>query len=373
MPTPISKKGLHVFASTVLFLSLLFSCANTGTPPESPGAGAARADWGMSPPSPRDMARHVIDGARPFEWWYFDGHLDTGETFVGSFLDPSFTTGKPGVVFSLYRPDWTKESHMATFSDGEMRVSTDDVDIECPAGYVHRLDAGSYRVGWDIDGLRVDLTLTTLAPGWMPSGADGVNTEKMDFFWAVHQGRNRLEGTIARDGTIRRVSGEGYADHNWGRKPLNEIARSWIWGRLLSGRYTIVYADVQYRDPAIISRPLYIAKDDRMIVGSGSPVILQSDFEMHPVLRRPYPRRIDIDYAGRGIEAHLQIRFKQRVEDVDILTVSGLNGFSQWVARTFFSRPTYFRIVADYDGEIIESGVPSPLSGECLYEVMGLE
>ena len=44
-------------------------------------------DWAKNPPTPRDMAKHTIKGKNPFEWWYFDGHLDTGETFVGVFLD----------------------------------------------------------------------------------------------------------------------------------------------------------------------------------------------------------------------------------------------------------------------------------------------
>jgi hypothetical protein len=319
------------------------------------------------------LGKHLISGSRPFEWWYFDGHLDTGETFVGVFLDPSFTNGKPGATFSLYSADWTKESRVATLQDGEIRASSDDVDVVCPAGYVHRVDADTYRVGWSFDGLQADFTLTTLAPGWLPGGADGVDSDVMDFYWAVHQGRNRIEGTIVKDGVTRNVSGEGYADHNWGRKPLNEIARSWIWGRILVGEYTIIYANVDYRDPRIDTDPLYIAKGNRMIVGTGSPAILQADFETHPVLQRPYPKRIDIDYSDEKVEAHIGIRFIRLVEDVDMLALSGLDAFTQWVARSFFARPTYFRVIAEYDGDIVEAGVPSHIAGECLYEVMGFE
>jgi hypothetical protein len=318
------------------------------------------------------MAKHGISGARPFEWWYFDGHLDTGETFVGVFFDPNFTNGKPGVTFSLYKADWTKESHLAALEDGEIRSSKDDVDIVCPLGYIHRLGADAFAVGWSFEGIKVDLTVDTLAPGWLPA-APGVNTEGLDFFWTVHQGRTRIEGTIVKDGTARRVTGEGYADHNWGRKPLNEITRSWIWGRILAGDYTVIYADVKYRDPAIISRPLYIAKGNAMIVGAGNPAIVESDYAMHPALQRPYPRRIDIDYAYGGVEARLHIRCRNLVEEVDLLTSSGMDALSLWVARTFFARPIYLRAIAEFEGEIIEDGVKHAIAGECLYEVMSFE
>jgi len=56
-----------------------------------------------------------------------------------------------------------------------------------------------------------------------------------------------------------------------------------------------------------------------------------------------------------------------------MLTVSGLSPFTQWFARTFVARPTYFRIIADYNGTIVDNGVSIPIAGECLYEVMGLE
>jgi hypothetical protein len=73
------------------------------------------------------------------------------------------------------------------------------------------------------------------------------------------------------------------------------------------------------------------------------------------------------------VEAHLHIRQKALVEDVDLLTVSGLNSFTQWIARTFVARPTYFRVIADFDGTITENGATTPIDGECLYEVMGFK
>lgn len=357
----------------ILFVFTTSSCTNLPKPDESIGKSSSYLDWGKNQPNAQDRARHTITGKRPFEWWYFDGHFDTGETFVGTFLAPNFTNGKPGITFSLYSPDWKKMSILKSLEAGEMQSSTEDVDVTCPFGFVRRIDDKNYHVQWKVEDIVADFKLTMTAPGWMPAGTDGVNGDSVDFFWSVHQARNRIEGTITQNGKTRQVKGVGYADHNWGRKPLNEITRHWVWGRIFAGDYSIVYADVDYIDPSIKSRPLYIAKGNKMIVGAGSPTIRQWDFVTHPVLKRHYPRQISIDFAQQEVEAHLRIQFKALVEDVDLLTISELNPFSQWVAKTFIARPTYFRVIANYNGKITEHGKVTPIEGECLYEIMGFE
>jgi len=365
----------NIFYSMAIVLAFIaFSCTHLPRPLEILDKSDESIDWGTNPPSYSDMAKHTISGKQPFEWWYFDGHLDSGETFVGTFHDPNFVSGKPGVTFTLYKTDWTSETYSADLKNGELQVSKHDINIKSPAGYVRRHDENTFLAGWSFEGIKVDLKLTTLAPGWLPGYGNSADLDTIDFFWAVHQGKCLVEGTIIKNGVPRQVKGEGYADHNWGRKPLNEIVRSWVWGRILAGDYTIIYADVNYRDPAFNqARPLYIAKGETIIVGSGSPTILQQNFDMHPALQRYYPRQIDIDYTSGAIAAHISISFKALVENVDLLTVSGQNKFSQWFARTFVARPTYFRIMADYAGTITENGVQTPISGKCLYEVMGLE
>ena len=354
----------------VLFVFALSSCTHLPMPVDRIGKSREFLDGGKNQPNAQDRARHTLTGKRPFEWWYFDGHLDTGETFVGVFFDPSFTNGKPAVAFSLYSPDWKKKFFAKILEAGEMKSSTEDVDITCPAGFVRRIDDKNYHVQWNMDGITADFKLTMTAPGWMIAGQE----ESRDFFWSVHQARNQIEGTITQDGQTRQVKGVGYADHNWGKKPLNEITRHWVWGRIFSDEYTIIFADVDYIDPAMnVARPLYIAKGDKMIVGTGSPTIRQWDFDTHPVLKRHYPTKISIDFAEGEVEAHLNIRFKALVEDVDLLTVAELNPFSQWVARTFIARPIYFRVIASYKGDITEYGKVTPIEGECLYEIMGFE
>jgi hypothetical protein len=349
------------------------SCTHLERPENIVSQSEQYLDWGKKSPTAIDRAKHDIKGKRPFEWWYFDGHLDNGQTFVGSFLAPSFLNGKPAVILSIYDKDWNRETLSVVLSQEDMIVSKEDVRIDTPFGFVHRLDDRTTQVRFNMENIVADFKLTTTAPGWMPSDEDGVNAPEREFFWAVHQGKNRIKGYITQDGETTQVTGVGYADHNWGTKPLNEITNKWIWGRITDEKYTIIFADVEYIDPSINSRPLYIAKGDKIIVGTGSPTISQSNFVTDSHLGRHYPRGIEIEFEEGEIKTHIQVRHKHTVEAVDLLPESDYNFFTRWLIRTFVARPSYFRIIAEYEGVISESGVKNKITGECIYEVMVFE
>ncbi len=368
-----APQGVPAIICFVLLVLVMGGCAHhVEKPTIIKGSSEELLDWGTGPPEAADRAGHRFHTKRPFEWWYIDGHLDTGETFVGVFFDPSFTGDYAAVTFSLYDQNWNGSFHAKGFRDGELYSSTEDARIESPAGYLRRIDDQTYQVLWDMDDVRAEFTLSTIAPGWRPRH-DEHSEEDLEFFWVVHQGRNHIEGTLTRDGKTTEVSGIGYFDHNWGVKPLHKITTQWVWGRVLADDYTIIYADVQYIDPAIKGRPLYLAHGKEVILGVGSPTVIQEDFVTHPRLKRHYPRRIIIEHSGDDIDIALTITFRSLAEEVDLLRGSGMNRFARWVTRTFLMRPSYFRIAADFEGVIRRGDREDRLSGECLYEIMIFE
>lgn len=371
MPPAIGKKYLIFLC---IFFLMSSACTHIRAPHEIVSEQDSLLDWKTFPPKANDRARHIIEGKKPFEWWYFDGHLDDGRTFVGTFHIPSFVSNRPAATFTLYSPDWERKDYKTRIDPYGVFASTDDIHIETTAGFVRRLDDKTYHVCWDIDDLRAEFTMTREAPGWKPheetydSGAD-----RRDFFWAVHQGRNRIDGTITQEGKTTKVSGVGYADHNWGSKPLNEITRRWVWGRIISGDYTIIFADVDHYDSETISRPLYIAREDKMILGAGSPAISQRDFIIHPAIKRFYPRRVDISYSAGNVSIDIRIKKTRMVEEIDLLAVAGYTGLTHWLIRNLIARPAYFRIMATYEGSITINGNTDVISGDSLYEVMTFE
>ncbi len=360
----------------VLLCALLLcaACTHVRTPDELVSGQDSVRDWGTRPPDPGDRARHEIDGKQPFEWWYFDGHLDDGRTFVGVFHIPSFVSNRPAATFTLYSPDWERQDYVIGLDPYNVYASTRDVHIETSAGFVRRVDENTYHVCWDIDDMRAEFTFAQEAPGWRPYEDDGdVNTDRRDFFWVVHQGRNRVSGTITQNGKTTEVSGVGYADHNWGSRPLNEITRRWVWGRIVSGEYTIIFADVDHYDTGTVSRPLYVARGGEMLLGTGSPAISQRDFATHPTIRRFYPREVDIAYSSEDISVDIRIFTTRMVEDVDLLAIAGYKGVSHWLIANLIARPAYFRIMAEYEGTITINGETEAISGSSIYEVMTFE
>ena len=69
------------FSSKLCLLFILFAavfsftaCTHIDRPSQTLSTSATVKDWGHNPPADKDQARHLIEGEKPFEWWYFDGH-----------------------------------------------------------------------------------------------------------------------------------------------------------------------------------------------------------------------------------------------------------------------------------------------------------
>ncbi len=359
------------------FTTIILIAGCTGLPDPGPviHEPCIAKDWGKAQPAPADMACHMLKEPHPFEWWYIDGHLDNGITFVGVFHLPSFVSGKPTVTFTLYWPDGRRTDYVRHFDQDEIKASCSDLNIETPAGFLKRLNSTTFHAVWRMDDVEADFVLTTEAPGWKPieKSQTRKNSSSAGFWWVIHQAKNRIKGTLTVGGKKENVSGTGYADHNWGIKPLHEITKKWVWGRILAGDFTIIYADVEYRDSSVVSRPLYIAYKDRMILGTGGPEIRQLKFIMDPIQKRYYPSVVEIRHAGEDVSANIRIKMHKLMESVDLLEVAGYSLPLRWFIRTFIARPCYFRLMGVYDGEIFMDGRKNTIKGECIYEVMNFE
>lgn len=118
-----------------------------------------------------------------------------------------------------------------------------------------------------------NLTFTNLIPGWTRGTGEimfGTPSKNNLFGWVVAQPRARVEGTISVDGKEHQVTGIGYHDHNWGSGFLPLYVSHWIWGRLSTERFTMIFADISttrkcggYEVPLV-----FLALDDKIVLES---------------------------------------------------------------------------------------------------------
>ena len=333
-------------------------------------------DWGKKPPDLKDMAQHPAKSKDYFEWWYFDGELEDGRTFVIVFHGRDFIAGKPTILFSLYSENWSeKMMKFETLEPGQFKASAEDLLLETPVGFVRRISADKIQVNFEFNGDGADLLLTTTSPGWMPRGSGAIDDKKL-FFWTIHQAKNRIEGTIKAGNRTTVVSGSGYSDHNWGYQPIYKAAKSWVWGRIITEKYTIIYADVDLKNPGgpkgASYKPLYIAKDNKVLHGIGNPEISKSGYTYDKELGRSYPELIEINFVDEKEHTAVKIKIekKELVEKIDLLEPKEFGKFVHKFVRTFITRPSYFRIVAEFEGYIQHENSKEEIAGTSLYEVM---
>ncbi len=75
--------------------------------------------------------------------------------------------------------------------------------------------------------------------------------------WFLSVPKAEVEGELSLDGfpeggsSAFRFGGMGYHDHNLGTVPMHEYYDRWYWGRVLAGRYDLVYYVVYFRNQAV--------------------------------------------------------------------------------------------------------------------------
>ena len=89
--------------------------------------GPGRRDAVVTPLAPEEDGMH-IDTRRKgtYEWWYFDAHMETGQTLVVFFYAANPNPGaggKPGIEIVLLRPDGRKSQKFVPCSKSDFIAS----------------------------------------------------------------------------------------------------------------------------------------------------------------------------------------------------------------------------------------------------------
>jgi hypothetical protein len=338
--------------------------------------GPGRQDPLIEPLKLIDDGQHLDEGRRGmYEWWYFDAHLESGHTVVVFFhaSNPNpGQEGKIGIEFVLLRPDGQRIQKFIAYPRSKFTAARDRPEVTIGANTIRvRQQDGElpvYEVNVNEENIGCHLSYTPEVNGWKPgTGLSHFGT--LGFFgWVIPFARASVEGTITDGGVTIPVSGIGYHDHNWLNFPFQTIINHWMWGRIYSNRFTIVYAYIQCNEKVDhhTVKVLMLAKGREVILSTGEFDFLADDFQYNPKAKYPFPRKITIQ-APDVLNATLKV--KEVLEAQDMLENFGpvLRLLAKYILRI---KPGYFRLVSEAGLEVSRDGKTEEETGTALHEVV---
>ncbi|MDD1756874.1 MAG: hypothetical protein LUQ39_08590, partial [Methanomassiliicoccales archaeon] len=213
-------------------------------------------DATITPLRPEEDGLHIdMSKKGVYEWWYFDAHLESGQTVVAFFYaanpNPG-VAGKTGVEVVINRPDGTKVQRFVPYDRGAFKAARDRADVKIGDNYLKVEQAADglpvYEVMIKEEGLGCHLRYKAEVNGWKPGSGMSHFGDLGYFAWVVPFARASVEGTVTDGERTFQVKGVGYHDHNWLDFSFQSIIEYWMWGRVYSKRFTVSFAFIQCND-----------------------------------------------------------------------------------------------------------------------------
>lgn len=306
----------------------------------------------------------AADTRGTFEWWYFDAHLDDGSTVTVEFhTKPPYVSPKtpltPFVLMTTTSSAGERRDLTLIADPGEFSASLDDCDVRIGANHFRRTASG-YAIHVEIEGTTADFTLHPEVPPWRPAtGHVFFGAEEQHYIaWLPMAARGEVQATISVDGHVRRLTGTGYHDHNWGNVAPRKVLDHWYWGRARVGEYTVVtLMFVSHNDFHRVPLPaVLVARGEQIVVsavGADAVRFSGTDVDTHAGTGIPVAHRLE--YQVTTGEHKFTITFCQQRE------VSTLD---------FGAAGAYLRFVGDVTVEHRHGGSVDTATDKALWELL---
>jgi hypothetical protein len=338
--------------------------------------GPGRRDSLIERLQPKDDGLHMDMGKRGmYEWWYFDAHLDSGHTIVVFFHasnpNPGLA-GKTGVEIVLLRPDgkriqkfiaYDRSDFAAARDKPEVRIGENTLKVEQPEGKLP-----VYEIHVKEKDLGCHLKYTAQVNGWKPGTGLSHFGDTGIFGWVVPFPRASVEGTITDGDSTIQVSGIGYHDHNWLNFQFPKIIDYWMWGRIYSKTFSVVYAYIQCNEKTNnhAVKVLMLADGQEVILSTGEFDFRKEDFEYNPRAKYQFPRRIVIS-APPAFKGTLKVAKVLEAQDM----LENYNPLLGFIARNILRlKPGYFRLASDFELEVRGGEEITRETGRTLHEIV---
>jgi Svf1-like C-terminal lipocalin-like domain len=341
--------------------------------------GPGRKDGVISKLTPEDDALHIDLGRKGmYEWWYFDARLEGDYTVVVFFHasnpNPGIA-GRTGIELVVVRPNGEKTQRFIEYDRSRFSASRDQPDVRVGDNYLKvdysRGDLPVYEIHVDEDDLSFDLTYTSEVHGWKPGDGYSHFVDLGYFAWVVPFPRARVEGTVRVGDECIDARGVGYHDHNWLNFQFPRIIEHWMWGRIYSETLTVCYAFIQCNKKVDnhAVKVLMAARNEEVVLSTGEFDFVPEGFEYDDRPRHSYPKSLELRAPG---EIDVSMNVKRVLEAEDLLENFPplLRLLAKYVLRL---KPGYFRLLSDFEIELMVGGEPRKEQGRTLHELVAFK
>ncbi|MEF8848036.1 MAG: hypothetical protein V5A68_02770 [Candidatus Thermoplasmatota archaeon] len=177
------------------------------------------------------------------EWWYFHTILDKNLSLkIGFHRYEIMSLDLLTADINIYKNgDLTHfERKIYTFNQVFISEEKPLIKIEEKTVLKGQMDEKTgriiYNVDLKLDKLKANLSFINTTQGW--KGETQVSN------WGVMLPNPRVDGYIQVDDEKIMVNGTGYHDHNWNVSFASFTNFGWLWGKIVSENYTIIWANI---------------------------------------------------------------------------------------------------------------------------------
>ncbi|MFX1374707.1 MAG: lipocalin-like domain-containing protein [Promethearchaeota archaeon] len=335
--------------------------------------GPGRKDGQIKPIKPKDDALHIDMKERGTkEWWYFDAHLDNGYTVVGFFRAKHERTGKTGVEITIYKPSGEKIQKIVNYNHTDLIASREIPDVQIGRNYV-KVDYSNnelpiYEIFLEEGKYGFNLKYIAKVHGWKPGNGYIEFGKSNQFGWVIALPRADVEGSIKVENKTIQVKGIGYHDHNWLNFNFALIIDYWLWGRIYSENFTVIYAYIKCnkRMENYPIKVLMLAKNKNVYLSTGEYELTQDDFEYNEKAGNQYPKLLKFIINDRN-EIVLKV---QEIIDADNLLYE-LGPIMRFFAKNLLKlKPGYFRLKSIFQLTLEIDGKTHVEKGNTLHEMV---
>ena len=313
--------------------------------------GPGKKDGTITPFKPEHDALHIDMNKRGnIEWWYFDARLDNGYTVVVFFRAKHERTGKTGVELVIYKPTHEKIQKIYNYKRSDFTASLQQAEVKIGKNYIH-VDYSnekfpSYEIYLDEGEHGVHLNYTATVPSWMPGKGYTRFGNLGVFGWVIPLPLATVQGKIKINGKEMSVKGMGYHDHNWLDFNPIKIIDYWMWGRMYSDNFTLIYAFIKCNKKwgNYPIKVLMLAKDGEILESTGEYELVQEDFRFNEKIKSTYPNKL-IFQIPENNRVELNV---QQIIDSDNLLFE-LNPVVRFIVKNILKlNPCYFRFFSQF-------------------------